>query len=387
MKIPLSNFNEIKNIAGHVNTSNSFNDLKPFIETSVPDLVKYIGQAMYDIAIEHYNSDDYNVEPQTEEAFLRLDVLVKTIQRILIFKAYERYSVLGDLETSDAGRKITVSETQKMPFEWALDRYDAALSLHANESLDSLLSFILREATQYSAWITATDYAINDIIVITGDYYKCITAHTSTDFFTDIDNWTALDKTTDIVFWQFTESPEYIALKEIFVPDTRTFQNIINIDNSHRYFFSLRTILNSIQNEEIYPRLADTDYQALLSAIRYNNLSTTQLTTLQLIQKSMAFLAHAEAIQQYHISVMPRAVYQVLQSEFGARNASKPVTNDQKDRFVSIFRRKGEAFLLKLEEHLRTLTFNQLPEAEKQVFVSEIIEEKAPDFTKKYCRL
>jgi hypothetical protein len=168
--------------------------------------------------------------PETDtQKYTRLDMLVQHIQRTMIFYAYHRFNPLTDLETSDAGRKMTVTETQKTPFEWMLDRNDDAIEKQAYEFTDLLLDFIIENATQYSVWLPEKQYNFGNITRHNSLYYICHTPHISIDFDTETTYWTEIARETYIIFWQFTESPEYIEYATLFVPNAETYSKVIDI--------------------------------------------------------------------------------------------------------------------------------------------------------------
>lgn len=62
----------------------------------------------------------------------------------------------------------------------------------------------------YPDWSSTTDYSIDDIVIYQNQLYRCITSHTSTsDFNSDFDKWTPLDKNCFIHIWA-SNIPYYV---------------------------------------------------------------------------------------------------------------------------------------------------------------------------------
>lgn len=56
------------------------------------------------------------------------------------------------------------------------------------DELDAPARRASRIVTSYPAWLTATAYALRDVVLQGGKYYVCISAHTSGTFATDLGN-------------------------------------------------------------------------------------------------------------------------------------------------------------------------------------------------------
>jgi len=127
---------ELKVRIGFLYASNEFDNIKTDIEIAEEEIIELIGQAVYDRANAHYISASYEkTTPSTAE--LLNDNLVHHIQLPVALFAYIEFSANRDVSHEDTGRKIKIdSLTEKIPWDWLLERDDASVLRKAHKTTD-----------------------------------------------------------------------------------------------------------------------------------------------------------------------------------------------------------------------------------------------------------
>ena len=115
---------ELKALIGFIYKSINFDNLKSYIGFAQRDIKKIIGSDVFQVAQDHYDSENYLLA-EIDEAhpeYTILDELVDRIQYPVAVHAYRRYVPSSDLSHSDKGRQIFVSEQEKPASEWQIER-------------------------------------------------------------------------------------------------------------------------------------------------------------------------------------------------------------------------------------------------------------------------
>lgn len=110
---------ELRELTGNYYANNDFGKIKGEIELATEELSALIGEEVYKKAEEAYLNDT------TEE-----DELVRKVQRPIAIMATLRMYQKNDLSHEDDGRKfkIATDNSEKLPWEWQLDRDDALVT-------------------------------------------------------------------------------------------------------------------------------------------------------------------------------------------------------------------------------------------------------------------
>lgn len=95
--------------------------------------------------------------------------------------------------------KDSTKKTRLVPFHFS------TIQAYVLEFGDQYIRFYMdggQIVNAYAAWETSTAYALGDLVTQTGSYYRCIVAHTSGTFSTDLSNgyWEATGGATDLAY-------------------------------------------------------------------------------------------------------------------------------------------------------------------------------------------
>jgi len=315
---------EVKRYLTFVYSGIEFRKLEYYIEFALRDVIPYISKEVYNLALNHYQSENYK-----EDSDATLDVLVRKIQASLAFFGYKRFVPSNDLTHSEKGRQIFVSDDEKPAFEWMIDSDNKNLLNISYESLESLMEFL-------------EDNKDDDDIV---------------------DVWTS------------TEA--YKATKELIVQDATTFNTVFPIDRSRRLYVTLVPFIREVQNDYIRPCFSKESWDILMEQFLDDDLSDVNKEVVRLARIPLVLYSISLSISRLNISLFPEGVFNnYVTGQINSKStAYKTARIDlQKNLFQD-----ANSKMKKLHEFLRK-------NRESEIFEENTVVPIA-DITKKYIRL
>lgn len=147
---------ELREITGNYYANNDFNKISGEIDLAGEELAMLVGEKVISLAENSYHGKEEN--PDME--------LVKKVQRPVAILATLRLYRKNDLSHEDDGRKFKVAtdNSEKLPWEWQLDRDDA---LHLEEyykSVDALIRYLNKK--ELKEWIDSSLYKLSQSLII-----------------------------------------------------------------------------------------------------------------------------------------------------------------------------------------------------------------------------
>lgn len=147
---------ELREITGNYYANNDFNKISGEIDLAGEELAMLVGEKVISLAEDSYHGKEEN--PDME--------LVKKVQRPVAILATLRLYRKNDLSHEDDGRKFKVAtdNSEKLPWEWQLDRDDA---LHLEEyykSVDALIRYLNKK--ELKEWIDSSLYKLSQSLII-----------------------------------------------------------------------------------------------------------------------------------------------------------------------------------------------------------------------------
>jgi hypothetical protein len=280
---------EVKGIIGVTNLTLNFNNLITHIEVATSDLIEdLLGQATYNLAEEHYLSDNYQRSGSesgsgTEDSGSGsgrtdkdMDDLVHAIQKPIAYLAYKTYAASGDLLHTNSGRQVATGKDTGRPFEWQIER-DERNIIQMGFKLQDLLLKYLEDHIQ--------------------------------------------------IYPEFRNSESYSISKGLFINTTKDFDNVFPIDKSRRLFIILAKFMREIENKTFKPILND-DFTTLKSAILTNTLTADQKELLENLKPPLVLSTMVMALQRLPVSVMPDGIFQNYKPESISLRPHKPADTD-----------------------------------------------------------
>ena len=330
-KIPFKNINEIKEISGWMNINYEFDNLSSSIVLSVNFIIDVVGQAVYDLAITHYESAEYGTGGT--EIIKRLDLLVKYVQVPLWYFAFNDYMPFAQVLIDNDGIHVVKEEGRTAAYKYLTDSISHSTLQHAYNYSDILINFLDANKTHFTQW-------------------------------TDSD--------------QFKES------KTLFFNIAKDFSKYFNINNSSYFFIHLRNFIREVEDIEIYTRLGITLFNEIKAQILCDDLSDPNKIILDKIKRALAFKVMQLAITRLAIEVLPNGVFQnYISDQAPATKASVPAAEDLKAKASLTIGSTGDRYLLNLEAHLVSIAEETAEEAGEE-YVATDYTEIVPDLTTKF---
>jgi len=282
---------ELKELIGFIDASVTFDNIKTYIDFAERDLKKIIGPEIFKVALDHYLSENYLQEDDdegsgsgsgTEPTNSMLDMLVNYIQLPIAFHADLTYEQSNDLSHTDKGRRMRVSEEEKLPFEWLIRQdNDNILSL-AHKSTDILLEFLMENKQYFPEW---------------------------------------------------TGSDAYKKSLSLFINTAEQFDEIFPIDCSRRLFLILSTIIKQAEKKYILPVIGKEKFTDLKSKIITGDPGNDE-DLLEMIKVPLALYTMAIAVRRLPVQVLPSGIMQNYDNIKNTLYERNPADKDVSMRFA-----------------------------------------------------
>lgn len=276
--------------------NNDFAKIEQEIELETEELAKIIGDDIIDKAQEIADKQQATADERK---------LLQRVQLPIALMAVYRYYQSNIVSHDQSTRKIKVdNDNEKLPWEWMLNRDDAAHLSKAQRATDRLIAY--------------------------------------------------LDK-NDIQEWKDSEKKK--ASKSLFVNNTATFGNYYPIDNSARFYYLALPLLQEFQVNEIKDALGD-DYAALLSSYQDDDLSEYNTELLDLVRRAQVLGTLALAVRRLNTQVLPDGIVKALQSQSQTTNATRPATVEE----INYFSKRLEQDAFKYLDKVKRKRYENTPE-------------------------
>jgi len=320
---------EVKDLMGFTYASINFKNLSPYIEFPERDIINNIvGQTLFTAVQAHYDSANYKATPiamvptppgesgpakiirealNAANAVLNakyalLDSLVLKLQSPIIRHALRMYMPSSDVQHTEAGRSITVTETQKPAFEWQVEKDNANMLDLAHRAEELLIEFLFLNK-----------------------------------------NSVPLD-----TLWKDTDAAK--ALTSGFINSAVEFSKIFFINNSKRVFLAVSPIMQEKLRDIIQPGFLAADYDTIITAIQAGSVTGETKTMLDKASVPLAYYTMADALKQFSVEILPNGVFQ---NYYTNAVSSKAIANSTDRLGLSAFiERKADIEFKKLQEFL-----------------------------------
>lgn len=296
---------ELKELIGHIDADFTYAKIKSDIETASIDIIKIIGQPVYDVATAAYEANS------TDEANKEL---IYKIRYAIALDAYRHHAKASDVVHSNNGRKIRVDEKNKLPFEWMLDRDDEILERKYYKAVDLLIEYL--------------------------DTYNAV--------------WKASDA--------FKDSQKY------FVRSTSDFDEVFQI-NSRLLLIKLQPGIKQCERKHIIPLITQEVNDAIkLKLQNGTDLTDAEKSLVVLIKEACVFHALAWAMKVLRVTLFPEGILQRYTSDRMSTKATKPSEKLETELAAQEFTKQSKEALKEIEILLTAVAItNPDPEVIKQV--------------------
>lgn len=284
----INNNTELRELTSSWYASNEFERIKQDIELETEDLAKIVGDEIIESAQNVADKD----APTDEEKELWNRVALP-----IALMAVFRYGQ-SNIVAHDQKRIVKLdSENEKLPWEWMLDRDDAAHLSKAQRAVDRLIDYL--DKKEIAAWMT---------------------------------------------------SDQRKAAKGLFVYNTALFAEYYPVVTSARFFMLAIPLLKEIQVTRIKDALGP-DYKSLLEAVQDNNVPEEKKDLLDMVRRAQVLATIALAVRRLNVQVLPEGLIKAVRSEGSTVNANRPASvqdvrffeirmNEDADRFIDKIKRE-----------------------------------------------
>ena len=155
---------ELRELTGNYYANNDFNKIKSDIRSASYYLTKVIGDDVYVRAIDAYQK---NEESGTGEGQIAdVPKFIELVQRPIAIMATLQMYRKNDVSHEDSGRKVVVTSdgTDKIPWEWQLDRDDAIHMEEYYQAVEQLIDYLNK--TQLKEWMESEQKKLADTLLI-----------------------------------------------------------------------------------------------------------------------------------------------------------------------------------------------------------------------------
>jgi hypothetical protein len=277
---------ELQKLTASFYANNDFDRAQTLWVLEEQKMTELVGLAVMNRALAHYHSQHCTHDPSSTAID---DKLVFHLQVPIAYRATLRYYELNTVSHETSGRKVKMNkENESMPWEWMLDKDDAAQVRMANETTDMLISFL--ESNNIEEWMT---------------------------------------------------SPARTRSRALFVNNASLFHDAYPIDYSERFYYTIVPFLAEVQETKIKKAIAP-HYAPLLERwtgspptsgsdsggggipSQDSELDDFYDQLLLLVQKVQPLMAMVIGVKRLNLQVMPDGVVQHFKSMGLSRSASQP---------------------------------------------------------------
>lgn len=147
---------ELRNLTGNYYANNKFDKIAGEIELAAEELAALVGDGVIELAGKYYAEPGEDADAE----------LVRKVQRPIAILATLRMYRKNDLSHEDDGRKFKMATdgSEKLPWEWQLDRDDA---LHLEEyyrAVDALIRYLNKKGLE--VWTGTASYRLAQTLII-----------------------------------------------------------------------------------------------------------------------------------------------------------------------------------------------------------------------------
>ena len=155
---------ELRDLTGNYYANNDFNKIKSDIKVATYHLCKIVGDAVYARALQAYTNQEASGTDEGQIADVAK--FVELVQRPIAIMATLQMYRKNDVSHEDSGRKVVVASdgTDKIPWEWQLDRDDAIHMEEYYQAVEQLIDYLNK--TQLKEWMESEPKRLADTLLI-----------------------------------------------------------------------------------------------------------------------------------------------------------------------------------------------------------------------------
>lgn len=306
---------ELKELMGFIDADLKFKNLIPDLITATNDVIDLIGEEVYKKAVEAFNNGVIAGEDKDFVYAVRYPIAVN---------AYRLFAPTNDVSHTNNGRKQRQDDGEKLPWEWMLDRDNAAMEKRYYRALDDLIKFLDRSKVEVE--LTTTLYSI----------------------------------------WANSEA--FKATHNLFLRTVSDFDKVFPLQ-SRLLLIKLAPGISDCEQYEIRPRVGTEKFNALKQALKANTPITDEkdLELIRLIRKASVAYSFAWAMPRLSVQLYPEGVLQHVTSDKATTRGAKPTLKNETQEAAQAWRSDFNRVIMAIEKLLEPAptvdeTINVIPE-------------------------
>lgn len=293
---------ELKTLIPYIDADLNYANLKPDIKTATNDIIKLVGQEVYDKAAEAY-LDESTTDYQ--------DDFLEAIRYPIAVGAYMLYAPTNDLSHTNDGRKMRSDDGEKSAFEWMIDRDNVAQEKRYYRALEDLLIFL--------------DKARDE---------------SDDEFETELRN-----------AWTWSEA--FKTSNDIFIRSVDEFDRVFPI-KIRLLLIKLTPGIIDCETSDIIPRITKVKYKELKDKLvnRESITDEKDLELIKLIKRATAFSALAWSMPRFSVQLYPEGVLQHYTSDRATTKGARPSLKLEVEVAARAFQEDADKALKEIERLL-----------------------------------
>ena len=282
---------ELRDLTGNYYANNEFNKIKSDIKVATYHLCKIVGDAVYARALQAYTNQEASGTDEGQIADVAK--FVELVQRPIAIMATLQMYRKNDVSHEDSGRKVVVTSdgTDKIPWEWQLDRDDAIHMEEYYQAVEQLIDYLNK--TQLKEWMESEPKRLADTLLIRSG---------------------------------------------------REFDKYFPIQSSERMYMLLVGFIREVQIRHIRPAYGADKWDALLK-----ERSTPESEVRFAACKATALLSMSLALLRMPLQLIPGGVVRNYMSENGMRE-SLPASVDDVNRLASWLQQDATDWIVQMKD-------------------------------------
>ena len=282
---------ELRDLTGNYYANNEFNKIKSDIKVATYHLCKIVGDAVYARALQAYTNQEASGTDEGQIADVAK--FVELVQRPIAIMATLQMYRKNDVSHEDSGRKVVVASdgTDKIPWEWQLDRDDAIHMEEYYQAVEQLIDYLNK--IQLKEWMESEPKRLADTLLIRSG---------------------------------------------------REFDKYFPIQSSERMYLLLVGFIREVQIRHIRPAYGADKWDALLK-----ERSTPESEVRFAACKATALLSMSLALLRMPLQLIPGGVVRNYMSENGMRD-SLPASVDDVNRLASWLQQDATDWIVQMKD-------------------------------------
>jgi hypothetical protein len=291
---------ELKELMGFIDADLKLKNLIPDLITATNDVIDLIGIEVYNKAVEAYADGTI---AEADKAF------IYAVRYPIAVNAYRLFSPTNDLAHTNNGRKQRQDDNEKLPWEWMLDRDNAAMEKRYYRALDDLIKFLDRSKVEFE--LTTTLYSI------------------------------------------WTNSEAFKATHDLFIRTVSDFDKVFPLQ-SRLLLIKLAPGISDCEQYEIRPRVGTEKMNALKQALKESTSITdaNDLELIRLIRKASVAYSFAWAMPRLSVQLYPEGVLQHVTSEKATTRGAKPSMKNETQEAAQAWKMDFDKAIMEIEKLL-----------------------------------